>query len=314
MELNIAYVWAIIAVVVAFGFTIYGYFTESSPSKVDSHQHNDISSALRREERATIEEHIGANDDRVLNPAVFRTFKILKIMKASHNTKLLRFEIPHGRSLGLPIGRHISIKAEVDGNNVIRAYTPTSRPDQTGYFDLVIKNYDMGKLSPHLHSLTVGSSVSIRGPVGRFKYEKNSYKRIGLVAGGSGLTPCLQLMRCLLQGPDMVDDRTSLVLLFQNRTEDDILLREELDSLQESHRSRVQIIYYLSNAQSQEFSNHKSQHCEQRGYINKDAVHAHLHPNHCQLVCICGPAGFNSSVKKLLVEAGHNETHGIYVW
>jgi cytochrome-b5 reductase len=289
-------------------------FGKQTPTSTSS-QSLDISSGLKREEKAT--EVVASNesiDDRVLNPAVFKTFKILKIMKASYNTKLIRFEIPHGKSLGLPIGRHISIKAEVDGNHVIRAYTPTSRPDQTGYFDLLIKNYDLGKLSPHLHSLKVGSSVGIRGPVGRFKYEKNTHKKIGLIAGGSGLTPCLQLIRCLLEGPDMVDDSTSLVLLFQNRTEDDILLKKDLDELQKTHPHRLKVVYYLSNPQTSEFGQGHTSHSEKRGYINQEDTHALLHPSHCQLVCICGPSGFNNSVKKLLVDAGHDENKSIYVW
>jgi len=49
----------------------------------------------------------------------------------------------------------------------------------------------------------VGQSLDVRGPVGRFKYAKNSYRHIGLVAGGTGLTPCLQLVRCVLEGPEV---------------------------------------------------------------------------------------------------------------
>ena len=37
------------------------------------------------------------------------------------------------------------------------------------------------------------SRVEVRGPVGRFKYTKNAYKKMGFVAGGTGLTPCLQV-------------------------------------------------------------------------------------------------------------------------
>lgn len=49
----------------------------------------------------------------------------------------------------------------------------------------------------------VGQSLDVRGPVGRFKYAKNAYRHIGLVAGGTGITPCLQLVRCVLEGPDV---------------------------------------------------------------------------------------------------------------
>jgi len=80
-----------------------------------------------------------------LNPAKFKEFKILLIKQVSYNTKLFRFEIPHGKSLDLPIGRHISLKADIDGNKVIRAYTPTTRSNQQGYFDLLIKSYDLGE-------------------------------------------------------------------------------------------------------------------------------------------------------------------------
>jgi cytochrome-b5 reductase len=41
--------------------------------------------------------------------------------------------------LGLPIGQHIQISAEIDGKDVMRSYTPTTLDDARGHFDLVIK-------------------------------------------------------------------------------------------------------------------------------------------------------------------------------
>jgi len=249
----------------------------------------------------------------VLNPAVFKKFTVLKITKVSHNTKLIRFEIPHGKTLGLQIGRHITLRAEIDGNNVMRAYTPTSRPDQQGYFDLLIKTYEFGKMSSYIHTLKVGGSVEVRGPVGRFKYEKNSYKRIGLVAGGTGLTPCLQVIRCILESPEYcVGEKTCFTLLFQNRCEEDILLRDELDALQKAFPDRLQIFYYLSNPQTAEFAS-TLRPFERKGYINEEVAKL-LAPDVCPLVCICGPSGFNDCVKKLLVAVGHEEEKSIYVW
>ncbi len=95
----------------------------------------------------------------------------------------------------------------------------------------MVKKYEFGKMSTHMHSLRAGSSLEVRGPIGRFKYKKNQYSKLGLIAGGTGLTPCLQVIRCILQSPEYEGDKTRLTLLFQNRTEDDILLRDELDLL-----------------------------------------------------------------------------------
>ena len=51
-----------------------------------------------------------------------------------------RFKLPHRNDvLGLPIGQHISISAEINGKNIIRNYTPISLEDQRGHFDLIIK-------------------------------------------------------------------------------------------------------------------------------------------------------------------------------
>jgi len=92
----------------------------------------DVSVGLRNEERySAINTPLeSSSDDKVLHASSFKDFKVLQVLPVSHNTKLLRFEIPFGRSLGLPIGRHISVKATIEGNKVVRPYTPTSRPGE----------------------------------------------------------------------------------------------------------------------------------------------------------------------------------------
>lgn len=273
-----------------------------SPRKGD-----DISTGLQKEQDT---KDPPASDDKILNPATFRAFKLQEIILVSHNTKLFRFEIPQSKSIGLGIGRHISVRADIAGNNVIRAYTPTSHPNQTGHFDLLIKTYETGKLSPYLHSLAVGDKVDIRGPVGRFKYQKNMYPRMGLIAGGTGLTPCLQVIRCILSA-DYVDDNTTFVLLYQNRTEADILLRSELDALMTAYPARLQIIYFLSNASTTTYG-HKSN--ERRGYICLDALNEFMNIRSCPFVGLCGPSGFNDAMKGMLKKVGHTGEESVYVW
>jgi ferredoxin-NADP reductase len=293
----------------------------------------DISRSLRREMMGTSTTNLLSMDleEKVLNPATFKTFTVLQIKRISHNTKLFRFEIPFGRQLGLNLGRHITVKSDIDGQKVMRAYTPTSKPDQRGYFELLVKSYEYGKLSTYMHSLKVGSAVEVRGPVGRFKYVKNSHKRMGLIAAGSGLTPCLQVLRCVLEGEDYKDDTTSFTFLYQNRFEADILLREDLDRMAAAHPARLTILYFLSNPSDQSYGKGPASAYEaiekgmlgpdtyeMSGYINKQTVSQLLAPSVCQQVCMCGPSGFNESMKALLVAEGHvdvdKEDTSLYVW
>lgn len=92
-------------------------------------QFEDQSKSLVKETLSSV----ATNDkSQVINAATFTEFHILEIFTISHNTKLFRFEIPYGKPLGLPIGRHLSVRADIDGTKVTRAYTPTSKPDQKG--------------------------------------------------------------------------------------------------------------------------------------------------------------------------------------
>jgi NAD(P)H-flavin reductase len=63
--------------------------------------------------------------------------------------------------------------------------------------------------------------------MGKFMIKRNPLKRtkIGMVAGGTGITPCYQIIQAALNG----EDGTQLSLIFGNRTVEDILLKEELD-------------------------------------------------------------------------------------
>jgi len=172
-------------------------------------------------------------------------------------------------------------------------------------------------MSSYLHSLKPGSAVEVRGPIGRFKYQPNEHSCIGLIAGGTGLTPCLQVVRCVLQQADAAVrelDKTKFVLFFQNRTEQDILLHDELDELSRLYSDRLNVVYYLSNPTSETFGRAAN---EVRGYIGAASIQSAMSPAACPFVCICGPSGFNDSIKALLLTAGHTDSGdspSIYIW
>jgi cytochrome-b5 reductase len=205
----------------------------------------------------------------------------------------------------------------VDIDGVINGGYCILCPDQRGYFDLLIKSYEHGKMSSYLHSLKAGSTVEVRGPVGRFKYQPGQYSCIGLIAGGTGLTPCLQVVRCVLLETNAAVrelDKTKFVLFFQNRMEEDILLRDELDELSRLHSDRLSIVYFLSNATSETFGKATN---EVRGYIGAASIQSAMSPAACPFVCICGPSGFNDSMKAHLLAAGHTESGdspSLYIW
>jgi cytochrome-b5 reductase len=47
--------------------------------------------------------------------------------------------------------------------------------------------------------LTLGATVEMMGPRKKLAYEKNRWSHIGFVAGGTGITPCYQVLTEILQ-------------------------------------------------------------------------------------------------------------------
>jgi len=126
---------------------------------------------------------------------------------------------------------------------VAKPYTPVSSPRQQGTMELVVKAYPTGSVSKYLGGVGVGDAVEVKGPFTKFKYAPNTWSAVGLVAGGTGITPMYQLITEILSNPR---DRTAIRLIYASRTPDDILLKAELDALAAKH-PQFKVIYTVDS-------------------------------------------------------------------
>ena len=88
----------------------------------------------------------------------------------------------------------------------------------------------------------MGDSIGIRGPKGNFEYKCNMVKSIGMIAGGTGITPMLPIIRRICTDPK---DFTKVVLLFANVTKQDILLQKELNAMATQYPANFTVHYVL---------------------------------------------------------------------
>lgn len=61
--------------------------------------------------------------------------------------------------------------------------------------------YPTGNISKYFSELKVGDLVNARGPKGQMKYQPGYASNIGMIAGGTGITPMLVRPHPLLRTP-----------------------------------------------------------------------------------------------------------------
>ncbi|XP_042411114.1 NADH-cytochrome b5 reductase-like protein [Zingiber officinale] len=221
-----------------------------------------------------------------LNPEKWLEFKLQETARVSHNSQLFRFSFDPTAKLGLDVASCILTRApigeESDGRRkyVIRPYTPISDPDSRGYFDLLIKVYPEGKMSQHFASLKPGDMIEVKGPIEKLRYSPNMKRNIGMIAGGTGITPMLQVVNAILKNPD---DNTQVSLIYANISPDDILLKNELDRLAASYANFK--VFYTVDKPNRNWRGGI-------GYVSKDMVLKGLpSPGEDTLILVCGPPG-----------------------
>ncbi|KAJ3415517.1 NADH-cytochrome b5 reductase [Chytridiales sp. JEL 0842] len=218
---------------------------------------------------------------------------LIKKTEISPNTAIYRFKLPNAKQpLGLPIGQHIQVTTEISGKQVTRSYTPISSDDDLGFCDLLVKSYPTGNISKYFGELKLGDKIKIRGPKGNFVYQPNMVPEIGMIAGGTGITPMLQVIRAILKNPQ---DKTQIRLIFANVTKDDILLREELDELEKKH-SQLKV-YYVLNTPPEGWNGGV-------GFVTKDMIAAHLPKFGGSKILLCGPPPMIQVMVKYCEELG----------
>src|SRR5271163_2054328 len=122
--------------------------------------------------------------------------------------------------------------------------TSSSRYRSPKESNLIAQSYPTGNISKYIGLMKIGDTIKVRGPKGQMVYRPGLVREFGMIAGGTGITPMLQIIRAILKNKS---DRTQISLIFANVNEEDILLRKELEQLAEEEKDRFKLYLVLNN-------------------------------------------------------------------
>jgi cytochrome-b5 reductase len=120
-------------------------------------------------------------------------------------------------------------------------------------------------------------------------------KRVGMVAGGTGITPMISIIRWILKrGIDV-----SVSLIFANKTKEDIILRDEFDNY--ANEYPIFKRYYLLEKAPQGWT-------MGTGLVTSEVMREHLPaPSDETTIFLCGPAIMEIDLRKRLGELGYEK-------
>ncbi|XP_029451359.1 cytochrome b5 reductase 4 isoform X2 [Rhinatrema bivittatum] len=219
----------------------------------------------------------------------YRKCSLVSKTRVTHNTKLFCLMLPHCAHLMVPVGQHVYLKHTIAGTEIVKPYTPVSQAlldskefllRDNKYIYLMIKVYPNGEFTQEIDKLQIGDNLFVSSPQGNFRKSLlQEVKDLFLLAAGTGFTPMVKLLR-------NTSSFRKIKLMFFNRTEDDILWKEQLEQLACTDK-RFEVQFVLSEP-TDEWTG-------KRGNISLDVLSEFLKRSHEKLrtlVCICGPTTF----------------------
>ena len=178
--------------------------------------------------------------------AQFYTLKIQDIYKETSDCSVVTFEVPNNliSQFEFSPGQHLTLKADIDGEDVRRSYSLCSSP-MDHQLKVAVKQIPGGKFSNYVNnSLKIGDSIEVMPPSGTFGVppKPDEAKNYLFFAAGSGITPILSMIKSHLT----IEQNATCKLFYVNKTAKSIIFKEELEQLRNTFFGRLEIYYFLT--------------------------------------------------------------------
>ncbi len=204
-----------------------------------------------------------------------------KIIPRTSDTKSFRFKKPDG--FQYRAGQWMYVNIKVNGTIKMHHFTISSSPTEDFLeFTKKITDSDYSQALDHMKE---GEWAKINGPYGDFTYSGENIK-IGALTGGIGITPLRSICKyCADQKLP-----TSIIMLYSNKTEGEIVFKDQLDEMTASDPN-INIKYVLTRQPDWKGLS---------GHIDGEMIKAQIPDYKDRIFFICGPPGMNQALKKAL--------------
>lgn len=235
-----------------------------------------------------------------MSTPLFHPLSVKRIEPDTPEAVIVTFEVPPDlrEVFGFTQGQYLTLRATVDGQDLRRSYSICAGIDDAE-LRVGVRKVRGGVFSNWINTqLRPGDSVQVMAPQGRFfvPIEPHAKRHHLGVAGGSGITPILSIMKTVLAR----EPRSRFTLIYGNRSLASTMFKEELEDLKNAYMARLALQHVFSDEPTDAPINH--------GLLDRDKVGEFLRtlvpPAEIDHAYVCGPFQMNDEAQAALLAAG----------
>ncbi|WP_309602918.1 1,2-phenylacetyl-CoA epoxidase subunit PaaE [Sphingomonas sp.] len=231
----------------------------------------------------------------------FHVLRVAEIVPETDEAMSIRFEVPDdlADAFRFKAGQHLTLKAEIDGEEVRRNYSLCVAPAE-GLVKVTIKRIKGGVFSNWVaETLRAGDEIEVMSPHGSFTvpFDADAARRYVGIAGGSGITPIMSLIRTALGE----EPNSRFTLFYGNRDSQSVIFLEALADLKDRYMGRLELFHFLAEEEGEiDLFNGMLDAARVGDAIQRLVVE----PDHVAAWFICGPGPMMDAAESVLVERG----------
>ncbi len=243
----------------------------------------------------------------------FHPLRVRSVQPDTAEAVIVSFDVPEDLRpvFGFTQGQYLTLRRDIDGQDLRRSYSICAGVDD-GELRVGVRKVRGGVFSNWINEhLKPGDTINVMAPQGRFfvPIEPQARRHHVGIAGGSGITPILSIMKTVLAR----EPGSRFTLIYGNRKLRSTMFKEELDDLKDKYLSRLVIHHVFSDEHTESDINMGMVDKEKLGEFLATLVPAATIDH----AYVCGPFEMNDQAEAALLAAGvpeeriHIERFGI---
>jgi ring-1,2-phenylacetyl-CoA epoxidase subunit PaaE len=235
----------------------------------------------------------------------FHSLRVSRVQPDTDEAVIVQFDVPEAlrESFCYAPGQHLTLRHEIEGKEQRRSYSICTGLDD-GALRIGVRRVPGGVFSNWISEhLKEGDAVQVMAPQGRFgtlRPGDEGRHYLG-IAGGSGITPILSIMRTVLAR----EPESRFTLIYGNRYQKSTMFKEELEDMKNRYLTRLVLHHVFSREQMDAPLNSGRMTREKIGEFLSKLVD----PKTVDQVFVCGPYEVNDEAEAALLAAGIPQEH-----